>query len=179
MYADILQQKITADIRDSFLPFLTPNAYVNFNENTVAVQKGQELAADCYSDIDVITKIFDFVTANIKYDDELAAHVEPGYIPDVDRTLATKKGICFDYASLMTAMLRSQGIPTKLVFGHVGEVYHAWISCYTPETGWMENIIEFDGKEWKLIDPTFYANSDGKRKSSVGDGTNYQQKFIY
>ena len=30
------------------------------------------------------------------------------------QTLNDKTGICFDYASLTCAMLRSQGIPTKL-----------------------------------------------------------------
>ena len=41
-------------------------------------------------------------------------------LPSVDETLKTKKGICFDYAALMTAMLRSQGIPTKLEIGYQG-----------------------------------------------------------
>jgi len=25
--------------------------------------------------------------------------------------------------------------------------YHAWISVYTPETGWIDGIIHFDGKK--------------------------------
>lgn len=54
-------------------------------------------------------------------------------------------------------MLRSQGIPTKLEVGYVGEVYHAWISCYVDETGWVDNIIEFDGKDWSLLDPSLGA----------------------
>ena len=182
-YYSILEKVVTVTIDNEFLPFLHPNAYVNFNENSKAVLKGQELAEGTYTDIEVITNIFDFVTSNIKYDDDLATKVTTNeisvYFPDIDRTLDTKKGICWDYASLMASMLRSQGIPTKLVMGHVGEVYHAWISCYTKETGWMDNIIEFDGKQWKLIDPTFYANSNGKRKSTVGDGQNYLEKFFY
>ena len=34
---------------------------------------------------------------------------------DVDVILQEQKGICFDYAALMTAMLRSSGIPTVLI----------------------------------------------------------------
>ena len=45
-----------------------------------------------------------------------------------------KKGICFDYAALMTGMLRSQGIPCKLdCYGSeedktVGHVFHVTIT---------------------------------------------------
>ena len=54
------------------------------------------------------------------------------------RRFPPEKGICFDYAALMTAMLRSQGIPTKLEIGYSGEVYHAWISTYIDEIGWVD-----------------------------------------
>ena len=59
----------------------------------------------------------------------------------------------------MSAMLRSQRIPTKLEVGYSGDVYHAWISCYVDEIGWVDNIIEFDGKNWSIMDPTLAANN--------------------
>ncbi len=90
-----------------------------------------------------------------------------GSILDPDETLDTGKGICFDYAALMSAMLRSQRIPTKLEVGYSGDVYHAWISCYVDEIGWVDNIIEFDGKNWSMTYPTLAANnsaSDVKKR---------------
>ena len=54
----------------------------------------------------------------------------------------------------MAAMLRSQDIPAKLEIGYSGKVYHAWISVYIKDVGWIDNIIEFDGKSWKRMDPT-------------------------
>ena len=93
----------------------------------------------------VVTSIYNYVVDNLTYDYEKAATVQSGYLPNVDLTLATQKGICFDYASLMTAMLRAQDIPTKLVIGYTGQLYHAWISVYLPEQGWIDNIIYFDG----------------------------------
>lgn len=89
---------------------------------------------------------------NIQYDFDKAASVQSGYLPDIDETLNTKKGICFDYAALMTAMLRVQRIPTKLVVGYAGELYHAWISVYLDGVGWIDNIIYFDGKDWVRMD---------------------------
>ena len=111
---------------------------------------------------------------------EKANNVQYGYVPDPDQTLNDKTGICFDYASLTCAMLRSQGIPTKLEVGYVGEVYHAWISCYVDETGWIDNIIEFDGKDWSLLDPTLGANNKSKDvKKYIGDGSKYIVKYTY
>ena len=115
-------------------------------------KKGRELAGkDCYSDLDVVTQIYNFVIKNISYDKKKAENVPYGYTPDPDETLDTGKGICFDYAALMSAMLRSQRIPTKLEVGYSGDVYHAWISCYVDEIGWWItslNLMERTGRSW-------------------------------
>ena len=85
------------------------------------------------------------------------------------------------YAALMAAMLRSQNIPTKLVVGYVGDVYHAWISTYTVESGWVDGIIFFDGTNWKLMDPTFAsnANSSAEIMQYIGNSANYKAKYLY
>ena len=91
-----------------------------------------------------------------------------------------KKGICFDYASLMTAMLRSQRIPAKLVIGYAGEEYHAWISVYTEETGWVNGIIRFDGTTWVRMDPTYAAGNNEKNTLEyVNNSSNYNELFFY
>lgn len=144
-------------------------------------KKGRELAGkECYSDLDVVTQIYNFVIKNISYDKKKAENVPYGYTPDPDETLDTGKGICFDYAALMSAMLRSQRIPTKLEVGYSGDVYHAWISCYVDEIGWVDNIIEFDGKNWSIMDPTLAANNSASDvKKYVGNGKNYVTKYTY
>ena len=110
----------------------------------------------------------------------MAADPPTDYIPDPDSTLASKTGICFDYASLMTAMLRSQGIPTKLQVGYTSNVYHAWISVYMDETGWVDGLIRFDNNEWTLMDPTLGSYTN---KTDVADytkdGTNYYVMYNY
>ena len=179
-YAIVFTETADVTLEDVFLPYLTPNVYVTFNENSPSIAKGSELAKDCTSDLDVIGNIYNFVIKNISYDTDKAASVSYGYIPNPDETLETKKGICFDYASLMTVMLRSQRIPTRLEVGYVGETYHAWISCYVEEIGWIDRIIEFDGKNWSLMDPTLAANNDRKAvQNYIGDGSNYTVKYMY
>jgi len=102
-------------------------------------------------------------------------------LPVLDTVLADKKGICFDYASLMTAMLRSQGVPCKLVIGYAGSAYHAWISVWSETDGWVNAAIYFDGNTWQRMDPTFA--SSGKQSSTImkyiGDGSHYTEKYIY
>ena len=95
--------------------------------------------------------------------------------------LTTKKGICFDYASLMAGMLRSQGVPCKLVVGYAGTAYHAWISVWSAETGWVDGAIYFDGSVWQRMDPTFASSSKGSEAimQYIGDGKNYSVKYVY
>jgi transglutaminase-like putative cysteine protease len=81
----------------------------------------------------------------------------------------------------MTAMLRSQGVPCKLVVGYVGNAYHAWISVWSEKDGWINAAIYFDGSNWQRMDPTFA--SSGKQSASImkyiGDGSHYTEKYIY
>ena len=88
---------------------------MNFNPASAAVQKGAELSAGATDQIGVVTAIYNYVINNLTYDTAKAQSVQSGYLPNVDVVLAQHTGICFDYAALMTAMLRSQNIPTKLV----------------------------------------------------------------
>jgi transglutaminase-like putative cysteine protease len=159
---------------------LYPNAYVNFNASSKAVQKGQELATGANTDLEVVQNVYHYVIQNITYDHEKAATVQSGYIPVVDNTLATGTGICFDYASLMGSMLRSQGIPTRLEIGYAGTEYHAWISVYVPDVGWVDDIIQFDGTKWTLMDPTLASYANAKIvKKYLEDSTYYQLKYKY
>ncbi|SFO49052.1 Transglutaminase-like superfamily protein [Pseudobutyrivibrio sp. JW11] len=179
-YAAAFTQSVSVTLKDEYSMFLYPNAYVDFNANSKAVKKGQELAASANNDIEVVQNVYHYITKNVKYDYDKAETVQSGYIPNVDSTLATNTGICFDYASLMGAMLRSQGIPTRLEIGYAGTEYHAWISVYTKETGWIDKIIQFDGTDWTLMDPTLgsYA-SNSQVKKTLDDTTYYQLKYKY
>lgn len=180
-YAVAQSIKVDVKLTDEFAPFLRPNQYVNFTMNSKVVSKASELTLGKTDELKKVEAIYDFVVANITYDKQLAATVQSGYLPNVDSVLAKKKGICFDYASLMTAMLRSQGVPTKLVVGYTGNVYHAWINVYSKEQGWIDGVISFDGKQWKLMDPTFASSSNSSSEilQYIGNGTNYQAKYLY
>ncbi len=182
-YASAYSCTVTLALTSEFSPYLYPNQYVNFSDSSKVVAKAAELikAAGAKTDLEKVTAVYHYVVSNISYDYDLAANVASGYLPDVDKVLESGKGICFDYAAVMAAMLRSQNIPCKLVVGFAGKVYHAWINVYIEGVGWVDQLIYFDGKTWSLMDPTFVSSgkNDPAVLKYVGDGTNYSQKYAY
>lgn len=177
-YANLFTETIDVTLSNEFLPFLYPNQFVDFSPDSLAVKKAWELAEDSQTDLDALTLVYEFVIHNFTYDDEKAASVAAGYLPDLDEIYRLKTGICFDYASLMTAMLRSLGIPCKMEIGYSGEVKHAWIDVYIVSQGWIEHAIEFDGEEWHLMDPTFAsADPSPEMAEYIGDGSNYVLQY--
>jgi transglutaminase/protease-like cytokinesis protein 3 len=177
-YSKVIKLKLTDELK----PFLYPNQFVYFSEQSKLVPLAQELAENTINDLEVVEQVYNYVTSKIDYDKNLAKTVQSGYLPDLDKILQIKKGICFDYAALMSAMLRSQQIPTQLVIGYSGQVYHAWINVYTKETGWINGVIQFDGEKWVRMDPTYGANSNrsaGNLAEFVGDGKNYNAMYFH
>lgn len=180
-YAVKFSQDLTVTLADQFAPFLYPNQYVNFTADSDVVKKGAEVAASAANALDVVSSVYKYVISNITYDTAKANSVQSGYLPDCDAILARKTGICFDYAAVMTAMLRSQNIPAKLVVGYTGSLYHAWINVYIEGQGWLDNIIYFDGHDWKLMDPTFASSGKGDPaiEKYINNSSNYKAKYSY
>jgi len=173
-YSLVLTATIDVVLVDEFAPFLRPNQFVNFTKDSNAVRKAAELTAGADDVMEKVTAIYHFVIKNIVYDVQLAETVQSGYLPDIDKILESGKGICFDYSALMASMLRSQGIPTKLVIGYTSEVKHAWLSVYSEQDGWLDNVIHFNGYTWELVDPTLAAGGSGSNLAAyIGDGSNY------
>jgi transglutaminase-like putative cysteine protease len=65
----------------------------------------------------------------------------------IDDALEGRKGVCQDYAHIMTALIRSLGMPCRYVSGYVyrGEnetssresTTHAWVEALLPKLGWV------------------------------------------
>ncbi|MEG1862401.1 MAG: transglutaminase-like domain-containing protein [Oscillospiraceae bacterium] len=180
-YSVILSVAFDVTLQSEFLPFLYPNQYVMFGQDTDCVTIGSEQAAGAHSEIEVVSSVYNYVMKNLSYDYEKSKKLQSGYTPKVDEILDEGKGICFDYAAVMATMLRTQNIPTKLDVGYAGTIYHAWLSVYIKDLGWVNGIIEFDGVSWQLMDPTF-ADNDNQSKEImkfISDKENYDTKYKY
>ncbi len=185
------KQTISIDVKlsDPNAPYLVSNQMVNYSDDSDTAKKAEELTEGKATDIEKVDVIYDYVISNIVYDNDKAKTVKSGYLPVPDEILKSNKGICFDYSSVMAAMLRSQSIPTKLVTGYSSNLsaYHAWNEIYTEETGWITlNEMYFDGEHWKLMDSTVASTAKQSNSPRVIEQTNklidskyYTKKYEY
>ena len=180
-YMQVASESVPVTLSSDTKPFLYPNQFCNFNANSAVVSQADAITSGISEPLDKVAAIYNYTVDTITYDNEKAKTVQSDYLPNPDTTLSQKSGICFDYASLMTSMLRSQNIPTKLVIGYADDVYHAWVSIYIQSQGWIDNVIYFDGTSWKFMDPTFV--SSGKKSQEaldyVSNPAHYTAKFTY
>ena len=177
-YSTALSAQFEAGITNAFGPYLYPNQYVNFTATSLPIAKAVELAYPASSDLEVVEQVYNYIISHFSYDYDKAATVVSGYLPVVDDVYRSNTGICFDYAAVMATMLRTQNIPTRLEVGYVGEEYHAWISVYIKDMGWVNGIIEFDGTNWNLMDPTF-ASTSKSPKDYITKNSKYLTKYVY
>ena len=190
-YAVALSVKYMLELEDENAPFLNPSQLVNYSSDTYNNdnKNNKNKTVEIADELETIEEIYMFVIQALEYDAEKAESVKSGYLPDIDEIINSGKGICFDYAAVLAAMLRSQGIPAKLVMGYVKipgsdtPVYHAWNEIYLGETdktgskgGWIVlNGMKFEAGRFERVDATF----DSANKSSkavmrhIGDGSNY------
>lgn len=101
---------------------------IPWDGSAAVVTKARELAEKGGGLEEQICLIHDYIVENMVYDYQKVDRLSSDYLPDVEETLHSKKGICYDFSSLLAAMLRSQGIPAKLVMGYGKDIngYHAW-----------------------------------------------------
>lgn len=175
LFSVIENVKLNSDVA----PFLVPNMFVDYDESSAVTAKARELAQGCANQADIVRNIYEWVVDNITYDHDKAAQLAEvtGYVPNPDETLASGTGICFDYASLGAAMLRSLGIPCKVVTGYVSpdNVYHAWNMVYI-DGEWVSVEISIKPNDWSRVDLTFAASGAA---STIGDGTSYTDRYTY
>lgn len=178
-YAELDSDYVNVSLASEFDPFLVPNVFCNYNAQSACVAKARELMQKATNQGEAVREICLFVAGNVTYDYDKAEKLAKGtgYIPLPDATLKEKKGICFDFASLAAAMLRSVGLPAQVVTGYVSpnDLYHAWVMVYVDGT-WQTAQFSVSPKTWSRCDVTFASAGSG---SFVGDGTTYTDRYTY
>ncbi len=145
LYAVRYGVDIDVTLAEGTVPFVYPNQYVWFGALSDVVATADALAQDATDAAAVSDACYRFVLDHLTYDAQKAATVEAGYLSDADETLDSGTGICFDYSVLLAAMLRSQGIPARVVIGTVlpEQYYHAWNSVYIDgEWVWLDATLD-------------------------------------
>lgn len=179
-YVEIASTTASVKLESEYAPFSQPNMFCNYSDSSACVAKARELTGNAENVGDAVRAVCNYIVDNVTYDNDKAAKVTKvtGYVPNPDETFSTNKGICFDYASLGAAMLRSVGIPTKIVTGYVSpnDLYHAWIMVFI-DGSWQSAKFSVNPQSWSRVDLTFAA--DPSNEGLVGDGVSYTERYVY
>ena len=130
-YAEEGKVNLKINMGDELSCFLYPNQYIWYEADSPVVLKANELCAGLKDPKDKYKRITQYIVESYVYDFIRAVTIKQGALPDVEGCFNKKMGICQDLAALTVCMMRSQGIPSKLVIGTVGtNSYHAWTVNY-------------------------------------------------
>ncbi len=128
--------------------FLNATDMVQFNSSEIS-SLARQLTANAKNEHEAVTAITNWIADNIKY-----TFNPPQY--DALYTVQTKSGNCQNFAHLSIALLRSLGIPARIVGGitlknpwkvpidsknfivqSMGQGGHAWLEVFFPDLGWL------------------------------------------
>ncbi|MDO4459258.1 MAG: transglutaminase-like domain-containing protein [Clostridia bacterium] len=178
-YGTCWTKEIEVQMDTVFEPFIRPNQTVNYSKSSECVKLAETLDNNAEDSISFVSDVYAYLCDNITYDYDKAETVSSGYLPNPDETLRTGKGICYDYAALACAMLRSRDIPCQLIKGYFTDdcIYHAWNRLYIDGSGWLTVEIELSSDVWNRIDITMA--SAGADSDELVDGTLYTTRSVY
>lgn len=183
-YTIVLDASIKADI-DEASAFVYSNQYVDYEGAEQTQIAAWTVTAGCETDAERIAAIYKYVAESLHYDREKAAAVTAGkmagYTPDLDAVLASEKGICLDYAALTAGMLRTVGIPCKLIIGNAAGEYHAWAAACPRDGSFLPNGLPAGTDEpgWVRMDPTFMSSGGEGAYRLISNDGNYSAERYY
>ena len=117
-----------------------------------------DITADCSTQQDKITAVYNWVHTNIEYNFDATSNYQLMY-KDIYTSVIEGKGVCAQYAGIMSQLLCSLNIPCMLVDGYLLQlsipIYSSFLFDQTingqdPHL-W---VVAHDGNEWSYYDPT-------------------------
>lgn len=189
-----LQILFTAKVDDVDSMWLMSNVKADYENSPNTCAKAKELTKNCKTDAEKITAVYNYVSSVITY-----SNAEWGGIHGIaernlspDHILETQKGVCEHYAVLMTAMLRSIGVPCKYVTGQANNGDgnwggHAWVAV-KPKTGTLNipgvgkdyaSFTDDENGEWVPADPTGWIRLDPTWAKSPSAAANDKNHHTY
>ena len=120
--------------------FLYPNQYVSYSADSPVIEKARELCRDLNNPADIAKAICSYIQDVFCYDFVKSVTADEEQLPDIETAWKEKAGIEQDLSAVTCAMLRSQGVPAKLVIGTAEDSDNATIS-WRHSTSWVEIII--------------------------------------
>lgn len=152
-YSPLSSKNVSLNLKDYKSSYLTSNEMIKWNKKNAAIKKANKIAKKYKGQLNKVKGVYKYLVTTYHYDYDKFSKNSNGnlsyYMPNINTTYKTKKGICYDISALTASMLRSIGVQTKMITGYPsnkyfdGVSYHAWNKLYSKEK-----------KKWLIIDVT-------------------------
>lgn len=163
--------------KENFSAYLNPEPYIEPN-NALIKETAQQLVGNESNPYIKAKTLYKFVATKMKYnlDSPIKNTGSVNAMEDIMKAEINQQqgGVCYDYATLYVALLRSQGIPARVISGfkissfdledlesydQINIIYnlHSWVEFYLEPYGWV------------FADPTV---------DSISDDSDIFQNFI-
>jgi len=131
-----------AGTRERFFEFLEPSHFARPTEALVAFGRDLQLSRDV-DPLTLVRRLKHQVYEAFEYAPQSTSVDSP-----IDDALASRRGVCQDFAHVMIALVRGMGIPCRYVSGYlfhdqrsdersVDGASHAWVEAWLPTLGWV------------------------------------------
>jgi transglutaminase-like putative cysteine protease len=169
-YADVTEKALREASTDYPPEILERYLQLPDNFSPEVAQLAQEVAGEYSTPFDKARAVEQFLRG-YTYDDKISAPA-PDQDPVEYFLFDIKRGYCDYYATSMTVMLRSLGIPARTASGYAEGTYdadsglfiiteqdaHTWVEVFFPGFGWIE--FEPTAGESALVRPSGIENKD-------------------
>ncbi len=139
-----------------------------------------------------VRAMYQYVIDRLSYNnDKIAFNVRQG---SAKAFSDPSNSVCLEYADLLVAMLRSQGIPARMPVGYgysgnlkqsslVADSLHSWVEAYVPGVGWMtldptwgEKFDDFGQSDLDHMAFSIWGSSDDRPNAVMAGSSdqNYQ-----
>ena len=149
----------------------------------------EEVTKNATNGVQRARAIYDWLTANIRYDAQEWDHITGGassYTHAHDPASVLKRGttVCIGYSWLFDAMCESVGVKSSYLIGDVrgyrGTPDEDLVSAF--KHAW--NVVQFDDGSWHLLDATWGASQEGEPPGAAKSRADYYfdtpaNQFVY
>lgn len=141
---------------------------IRFNTGDDLPKLVKTLIAPAQTDLEKARVLFVWVAANVHYDDRNIKSYRFGYVvKSIDSlsaatsVLRSRQGVCTDYSLLLYQLLKSAGLPARIVTGYAkGQADQAGTPIRSINHQW--NMVFLDDR-WQPLDATWASTNNGTR----------------
>lgn len=156
-------------------PYLVSTPYGDYENAPDATAKAEELWDNSKTQLENIEAIADWV-GDLKYDKSLKQGTIDIYVAP-DSVIENGGGVCNEMSKLLSAMLRSQGVPAYVQTGHSASGNnHAWTMAWVELSTSVKNGVTSSKGAWVLIEATsgqIPTKPNAERNYSIPEDLDY------